>query len=170
MNRRTIAPLTALLALAATAAAAQVAYIPPNAPQPRFGGEFALSDPGPVAGYWATQCKVLRMKAQEHRDGPPASPAVDAALKRFIAGISAEKPPYGDMTAAMSVAVRRNLQLYWPNLNRLGEATANKKIDRDGSGNDVYVVDLKGGRTHWNIAVDRDGKIDGAMVCAGTGV
>lgn len=170
MNRPITALLSALLALAGTTAAtAQVAYIPPG-PQPRFGGEFALSEPGPVAGYWPTQCKVLRIRAQSHRDGPAAPPAVDAALKRFVKGLIAQKPNYDDMTPAMVATVRKSLATYWPSLNRMGEATANKKIDTDKAGAAVYVVDQTGGRTHWNISVDRQGKIDSAMFCQGTGV
>lgn len=175
MNRRTTALLSAILALAGTggvigAATAQVAYIPPDAKQPRFGGEFPLSETGSVAGYWPTQCKVLRIRAQSHRDGHPAPPAIDAAIKRFVRGIIDQKPNYEDMTPAMAGAVRKNLSTYWPSLNRMGEATANKKIDTDKAGADVYVVDQTGGRTHWNITVDRQGKIDSAMSCLGTGV
>jgi hypothetical protein len=170
MNKCPAALFSALLALAGTTAAtAQVAYIPPG-PQPRFGGEFALSEPGPVAGYWPTQCRVLRIRTQSHRSGPAAPPQVDAALKRFVSGLIAQRPNYEDMTPAMAASVRSHLDTYWPSLNRMGQATVNKKVDTDQAGNDVYVVDQTGGRTHWNMTVDRQGRIDAAMFCQGTGV
>lgn len=170
MNRRTIALLSGLLALAGSMpATAQVAYIPPG-PQPRFGGQIPLTEPGSVVGYWNTRCTLIRKRFERKRDGAAAPPELEATLKRFINGIMAEQPSYADMSPAMAAAVRKNISTYWPALNNMGLPTVNKKVDKDKAGNDVYVVNVKGGRTHWAITVDGQGKIDGATVCLGNGV
>ena len=170
MNRRTIALLSAVVAVAgSTAATAQVAYVPPG-DQPRFGGEFRLSEPGSVAGYWPTACKTLRTRAQKNRAGPAASPAIEATLKNFVSGLIAKRPTYDALTPDMAAAVRKNIEIYWPDLNHMGGPTVNKKVSKDKAGNDIYVVDLEGGRTHWNIAVDNHGKIDRAIACLGVGI
>ena len=170
MNRRTIALLSAVVAVAgSTAATAQVAYVPPGA-QPRFGGEFRLSEPGSVAGYWPTACKVLRERAQKNRAGPPAPPAIEATLKGFLSGLIAKRPTYDALTPDMAAAVRKNIDIYWPDLNHMGGPTVTKKVSKDKAGNDIYVVNLEGGRTHWNVSVTPQGKIDRAIACLGVGV
>ena len=158
------------VALGWPAAQAQVAYIPPGAERPLFGGEFELSQVGPVAGYWPTECRTWRIRAEQHRDGPMAAPRLNGAFERLISGLIAEHPNYDDMSPAMAQAVRKNLGSYWPSLNRMGRAAAAKRIDKDDRGNAIYVIDQKGGATHWNVAVGPDGKIEGAFLCRGTGI
>jgi len=158
------------LALGAAAVRAQGVYIPPGTDRPLFGGEIALSQVGPVAGYWPTQCRTWSIRSQEHRDGPQASPEVNAVFQRFVSGLIAQHPDYEDMNPAMAKAVRQNLLTYWPSLNRMGQASAAKKVITDDAGNDVYVIDQKGGSTHWNIAVDRQGRIASAFICKGQGL
>jgi S-formylglutathione hydrolase FrmB len=169
----TIKIAAAALAFAAGAWAsaphAQVSYIPPDAKAPRFGGEFALSALGPVSGYWPTECHTWSLRAQEHRDGPPPSPELTIVLYRFITGLIQKQPTYADLSPGMTQAVQHNLDTYWPSINRMGEASVAKKIGSD-KGNDVYVIDEKGGETHWNISVNPDGKIDAAFICTGQGI
>jgi hypothetical protein len=155
------------VAAGTTAATAQVAYVPPDAAQPRFGGEFRMSEPGSVAGYWPTACKVLRDRAQQNRAGPPATPAIAATLKGFLSGLIAKQPTYDALTPAMAAAVRKNIDIYWPDLNHMGGPTVTKKVSKDKAGNDIYVVNLEGGRTHWNVSVSPQGKIDRAIACLG---
>ena len=57
-----------------------------------------------------------------------------------------------------------------PSKSTMSDATVAKRIDRDDRGNNIYVVDQKGGATHWNIAVGPDGKIEAAFICRGTGI
>jgi hypothetical protein len=157
-------------ALASGAVAAPVVYVPPGAAEPRFGGEFSLSEHGAAAGYWRTACYHWHVRSQARRDGPVASPAVDAAFKRFISGLIAQKPTYDDMSPAMAAAVRKNLVNYWPSVNRMGHATVARKFDTTNLGEQLYVLDQTGGITHWNVVVGPDGKIDAAFFCAGAGL
>jgi hypothetical protein len=167
--------LAAAIAVAGFAAQApisqaQVAYIPPNAAQPRFGGEFALSELGPVAGYWRSECIDWHVRATRRRTGPVASPEVDAQIKRFISGLIKEKPDYQDLSPAMAKAVRKHIGVYWQSINRMGYASVSKRVDTDQRGNDLYVVDQTGGDTHWNVSVDGTGHIDAAFMCRGQGL
>ena len=148
---------------------AQTVYTPPG-DEPRFGGEFALTDVGQVAGYWRSACYNWHVRSQSRRTGPVAPPQVDAAFKRFVSGLIAEKPDYADLSPAMAEAVRKNLQTYWPSLNRMGRATVAKMFDIDKGGNRLYVVDQTGGVSHWNMTVDPEGKIASAFLCEGTGL
>ena len=171
MNRpRSIA--TALFVLATCAAwpglTQTVVYVPPGE-GPRFGGEFELSDPGPVAHYWPAECHVWNISARQHQSGPLATPDVTAAFHRFVRGLIDQRPAYDGLSPAMAQAVRKNLPTYWASFNRMGEATVAKKIDSTEDG-DLYVLDQRGGDTHWNITVNKDGKIAAAFLCGGTGV
>ncbi|HWA60035.1 MAG TPA: hypothetical protein VG939_01605 [Caulobacteraceae bacterium] len=152
------------------AASAQVTYIPPGGERPRFGGEFSLSQVGPVANYWPTQCRVWHLRAQARRDGPLATPEMAAVLSRFVGGLISEKPNYDDLSPGMAQEVRKNLGVYWPSFNRMGYASAAKRVDKDDAGNDVYVVDQRGGATHWNVMVNGQGKIESAFLCPGQGI
>ena len=171
IRRKSLA--AALLLLAASSAspgfAAPTVYIPPGAAEPRFGGEFTLTEVGPVAGYWSTQCRVWSIRAHAHRDGPMASPELNGTFHRFVRGLINERPNYEDLSPAMAESVRKNLPTYWASFNRMADASVAKKID-GGVDGDKYVVDQKGGTAHWNITVNKDGKIAAAFACTGTGV
>lgn len=169
MNKLTaIAALLSALALS-PASFAQTVYVPPG-DEPRFGGEFALTDVGQVAGYWRSECYNWHVRSQSRRTGPLAPPPVDAAIKRFVEGLIAEKPSYEDLSPAMAAAVRKNLPTYWPSINRMGRASAAKLIETNKDGDQLYVVDQRGGGTHWNMIVNPDGKIASAFICQGTGL
>ena len=170
MKRLNAAVLASALILSATAAAAQTVHVSPDAPRPRFGGEFRFTDLGPVAGYWRSECFNWHVRSQARRTGPRASPAVDAAFKRFVSGLIADKPPYDDMSPAMAEAVRKNLATDWPSINRMGRATVARKFDTTKDGDDLYVLDQAGGESHWNLTVNPDGKIASAFLCGGTGL
>lgn len=169
MPRLAPALLSAAL-LTAGAATAQTTYVPPDAAQPRFGGEFRLSDVGPVGGYWRSECYNWHVRATARRTGPRAAPPLDAAFKRFVSGLIVQKPDYDDMTPAMAEAVRKNLSTDWPSINRMGRASVARRFDIDQDGNELYVLDQAGGDTHWNLTVDRDGKIAAAFMCEGQGL
>ena len=156
------------LADAPVQAAPDVVSIPPGA-YARFGGDFGFTPVGPVAGYWATECRVWHIRAQERRGQAPAAPEVGAALHRFVSGMIVEKPNYPELTPEMAKAVRQGLPPYWASINRLGEPTSVQRVDKDDVGNMIYEVEQKGGQTHWNIAVNPQGLIDQAFVCQGTG-
>ena len=163
-----IAALLSALALS-PASFAQTVYVPPG-DEPRFGGEFALSDVGQVSGYWRSECYNWHVRSQSRRTGPLAAPPLDAAIKRFVEGLIAEKPNYEDLSPAMAEAVRKNLSTYWPSINRMGRASAAKLIETNKDGDQLYVVDQRGGGTHWNMIVNPDGKIASAFICQGTGL
>lgn len=170
MKRWMSAAVLSVLALSAAGQGlAQTVYIPPGN-TPRFGGEFSLTEVGPVEGYWRAECRRWHVLSQSRRTGPLAPPPVDAAVKRFVTGLIAEKPNYADLSPAMAEAVRKNLQTYWPSLNRMGRATVAKMFDIDKGGNRLYVVDQTGGVSHWNMTVDPEGKIASAFLCEGTGL
>ena len=171
MKRVKAAVAAVVLAMwAGPASFAQVAYIPPGEQAPRFGGEFNLSEVGPVPGYWRTECYNWRQRSQSRRDGPLASSSVDAAIKRFVSGLIVNKPDYDDLSPPMAEAVRKHMPTYWASINRMGRATAAKKFDTDKNGNDLYVVNQRGGRTHWNLIVNPNGKITSAFMCQGEGL
>ena len=163
-----IAALLSALALS-PASFAQTVYVPPG-DEPRFGGEFALTDVGQVAGYWRSECYNWHVRSQSRRTGPLAAPPVDAAIKRFVSGLIVEKPSYEDLSPAMAEAVRKNLPTYWASINRMGRATTAKLIETNKDGDQLYVVDQRGGGTHWNMIVNPDGKIASAFICQGTGL
>ncbi len=167
-RQRTAAALAALMMAAATAASAQVVYIPPGA-YPRFGGDIGFGPIGPVAGFWPTECRTWHIRTQQRRGGAPAPPELHARMQRFVSGLIMRKPPLEDMSPEMVKAVQKELPTFWPTINRMGPASSARKVDVDDHGNEVYVVDQAGGATHWNIAINRDGLIDGAFICAGTG-
>jgi hypothetical protein len=168
-NKALAAALFLLAASSASPGLAQpMVYIPPGE-GPRFGGEFELSEVGPVAGYWSTQCRAWAIRAHEHQSGPLASPELTGAFRRFVRGLIIEHPNYDDLSPAMADAVRKHLPTYWASFNRMGEATVAKKIDAGADG-DRYVVDQKGGSAHWNVTVNKDGKIAAAFACMGAGV
>ena len=170
LRRKALA--AALFLLSASAAspgfAQPMVYVPPGE-GPRFGGEFELSEVGPVDGYWRTECRAWAIRAHENRSGPMASPALTGAFRRFVSGLIKERPNYDDLSPAMAEAVRKHLPTYWASFNRMGEASVAKKIAAGADG-DRYVVDQKGGAAHWNITVNKDGKIDAAFACTGSGV
>ena len=171
MKRLKAAVALCVLALCASRASiAQTVYVPPGEPGPRFGGEFSLSQVGPVAGYWQAECRNWRFRSQARRSGPVAPPPIDAAFKRFVSGLIAEKPDYADLNPAMAEAVRRNLPTYWASINRMGRATVAKQFDTDNQGNQLYVLDLAGGDAHWNLTVDPQGRIASAFLCQGQGL
>lgn len=169
MKSLAAAALCALALSASPASFAQTVYVPPG-DEPRFGGEFALTDVGQVAGYWRSECYNWHVRSQSRRTGPVAAPPLDAAFKRFVSGLISEKPDYADLSPAMAEAVRKNLPTYWPSINRMGHASVAKQFDTDGQGDTLYVLDLAGGGAHWNLTVDPQGKIASAFMCGGQGL
>ena len=171
MNRLKAAAALLVLTLSASPASfAQTVYIPPGADRPRFGGEILLTDVGPVVGYWQTECRTWRTRSHARRSGPKASPEMSEAFKRFVSGLIAKKPSYDDLSPAMADAVRKNINTYWPSFNRMGRATTAQQFDHDEAGNALYVLNQTGGRTHWNLTVDPNGKIAAAFICQGQGM
>ena len=161
---------TVLLTAGAAAAAPPIVHIPPGASAPPFGGEILLTDVGPVAGYWTTECRTWRIRSQARRNGPEVPPQMIDTFKRFVSGLIAKKPDYDDLSPAMADAVRKNINTYWPSFNRMGRAKAASQFDKDDAGNTLYVVNLAGGKSHWNMTVNPEGKIASAFICAGEGL
>lgn len=171
MNRLKAAAAFLALALSASPPSfAQTVYIPPGADRPRFGGEIMLTETGPVAGYWRSECRTWSIRSKARRGGPKASPELSETFKRFVSGLIAKKPDYNDMSPAMAEAVRKNLDTYWPSFNRMGRASVGNQFDKDEAGNTLYVLNQAGNGTHWNITVDPQGKIAAAFICQGGGL
>src|SRR5665213_857278 len=159
MTRLKAAVALCVLALSASPASfAQTVYVPPGG-GPRFGGEFRLTEVGPVGGYWRSQCYNWHVRSQARRTGPVAPPELSATFGRFVSGLIADKPDYADFSPAMAEAVRKNLPTYWPSINRMGRASVAKQFDTDKDGDRLYVLDLAGGDRHWNLTVNPEGKI-----------
>jgi hypothetical protein len=171
MNKLKVAAALLVLTLSAPPAGfAKTVFIPPGSQRPPFGGEILLTAPGPVAGYWQSQCNTWRTRSRSRRGGPRASPELMAAIDRFVSGLISKMPNYDDMSPAMAAEVRRTLDAVWPSVNRMGRASNAQRFDKDEAGNALYVVNQRGGRTHWNITVDPNGKIAGAFICQGQGL
>lgn len=170
MKSLKVAAAFLVLALSAGPASfAQTVYVPPG-DEPRFGGEFALTELGQVAGYWRAECYNWRVRSQSRRSGPLASPQVTAAFHRFVEGLIINKPDFDDMSPAMARAVRMSLPTAWPSINRMGRASTAQRFDVDRQGNALYVLNQVGGETHWNMTVNRNGKIAAAFICRGQGL
>jgi hypothetical protein len=159
-----------LLAAGAADAAPPIVHIPPGSEQPVFGGEILLTEAGPVVGFWTTQCRTWRIRSRARRGGPRATPPVDMAVRQFVSGLISRMPNYDALSPTMAEAVRRNLNTYWPSFNRMGSASNVQQFDTDEAGNMLFVVNQRGGKTHWNVTVDPNGKIAGAFICQGEGL
>jgi hypothetical protein len=171
MNKLKAAAALLVLGLSAgNASFAETVYVPPSGERPRFGGEILLTEVGPVAGYWRSECRTWSIRSKARRGGPKAAAQLDQTFKRFVSGLIAKKPDYDDMSPAMAEAVRKNLDTYWPSINRMGRASVGNQFDRDEAGNTLYVVNQAGNETHWNVTVDPQGKIAGAFICEGGGL
>ncbi|MDB5459697.1 MAG: hypothetical protein JWO72_1438 [Caulobacteraceae bacterium] len=148
-------------------AAARTGELP--ADYPRFGGDLGFGPPGVYAEFWRDRCRVWSIQAGKHLKSDAPSPAVTATLRGFVAGTISGKPDYDQMAPPMAKIVRKELPLYWSNLLRLGAPASAQIVGGDSAGDAVYVVDQKGGMTHWFIALGPGGKVETAIVCAGTG-
>lgn len=75
MKRLKAAILCSALALSAGPTFSQAVYVSPDAARPRFGGEFGLTEVGPVAGYWRSECYNWHVRSQARRAGPAPPPS-----------------------------------------------------------------------------------------------
>lgn len=92
-----------------------------------------------------------------------ATPGSDAALSRLLESVRAGKPNYEEMDAPLARAVRDQMPIMQPHLEKLG---AVQSVQFQGVGNagwDSYHVQHENGSWQWRIALSPDGKIMGAM-------
>jgi hypothetical protein len=100
--------------------------------------------------------------------GKSSPPEVQAVLSRFLIGQTSD---YADMRPGMAEAIRNYVRderaaqfgpLPWSEQSGPGQL-----VGVDEAGDDLYVVHRKGGINHWNILIDREGKIEAAYLCDG---
>lgn len=93
-----------------------------------------------------------------------ATPGSDAALTRMLESARVGKPNYDEMNPALANAVRQQLSLMQPQLQKLGEV---KSVEFEGVGSagwDSYKVQHEHGTSQWRVAMQPDGKIGGALM------
>jgi bla regulator protein blaR1 len=103
----------------------------------------------------------------EKQKSQQASPGSEAALRRLIDGLIADKPNYDEMSPMLAAATREQLPRLQPGLARLGAVQSVQFLGVGAQGEDVYTVKHEHGATHWRIALDSKGTISTALVTPG---
>ena len=104
--------------------------------------------------------------SQGSRQGP--RPEVQTVLRRFLRGQTSD---YADMSPGMAQVVqdyvRKERGAPYAPLPWSAQSGPAQVVGVDQAGDDVYLIHRKGGIDHWNIAVNREGKIEAAYLCDG---
>lgn len=96
--------------------------------------------------------------------GPPPASALNT-IDRFLTGVRSGRQAFDDMSPEMAKAVARGPTLGLPFRAMIEQPTSIQLAGVDSRFNAVYRVTLAGGRTRWNIALDRAGRVDAAFLC-----
>ena len=97
-----------------------------------------------------------------------ANPGSAAALRRLVESIAAGQPNYGEMSAGLAEATRKQLPRLQGGLAEMGPITSIEFLGVGAQGQDVYSVWHQGGAaSHWHISLGSDGAIISAFVTAG---
>lgn len=122
-----------------------------NIPMPRIDDATAEKIQSHVAAHFAEQT---------------AMPGSESALRALVEGIQSGNPPYDRMSPALADATRKQ----WANLSRMSELGPIKSIKFNGvsqNGADVYSVFYEKAAVHWQIVLDDQGIIAGALESPG---
>jgi len=106
------------------------------------------------------QAEALAKKIREQTP----TPGSDAAVRRTLEDLAAGKPDYEKLGAALGAAVKQQLPVMQPTIQRLG---AIKTIEFKGvgpAGGDIYNVAFENGKLEVRIILDADGKVVGEGV------
>ena len=91
----------------------------------------------------------------------------EAALRRMIAGLTAGKPNYAEMSPELADVTRNQLSTLQTSLSYLGAVQSIEFRRVGNSGMDVYEVKHEHGVSQWGIALSSTGIITAALVMAG---
>jgi hypothetical protein len=89
-----------------------------------------------------------------------ASPGSEAALRKFIEGLSGGMPDYSSMTTELAESTRDSLTDLQGSVSRLGAIREIELRGVDNQGHSVYEVRHEKGWVEWSIGLSADGKID----------
>ncbi|MBR1132328.1 glyoxalase superfamily protein [Bradyrhizobium iriomotense] len=116
----------------------------------------------------ATVAQDLQRAIQTRMSTRSANPGTAAALRRLIESVASGQPNYGEMSADLAEATRKQLPRLQPGLADLGPITSIEFLGVGAQGQDVYSVWHQGGAaSHWHIALGNDGTIILAFVTPG---
>ncbi|RTE90638.1 glyoxalase superfamily protein [Bradyrhizobium sp. LVM 105] len=116
----------------------------------------------------ATAAQELERAIERRMSARSANPGTEAALRRLIESIASGQPNYGEMSADLAEATRKQLPRLQPGLAEMGPIKSIEFLGVGAQGQDVYSVWHQGGAaSHWHIALGTDGKIVSAFVTPG---
>jgi len=95
------------------------------------------------------------------------NPGSEAALRRFIEGLTSGKPDYHELGSDLAKATREQLSYLHTNHRELGPVETLRFLGVGREGEDVYTVRHENGASHWRIAMDSKGLIAMAWVTPG---
>jgi hypothetical protein len=89
----------------------------------------------------------------------------EAAVRKSFAAIAAGEPNYGDMTAPLQEATRKQLPVLEGSFKGYGPITSVEFRGVNDGGSDKYLVTHQSGKqSEWIVNLDADGKISGLLV------
>ncbi|PWE76714.1 hypothetical protein XF30_07925 [Bradyrhizobium sp. SUTN9-2] len=110
----------------------------------------------------------LQRAIESRMSSRSANPGTAAALRRLIESVASGQPNYGEMSADLAEATRKQLPRLQPGLAEMGPITSIEFLGVNAQGQDVYSVWHQGGAaSHWHIALGNDGTIISAFVTPG---
>jgi bla regulator protein BlaR1 len=114
-----------------------------------------------------TAAREIEGKLQARVKAQTPSPGSEAAVRKMIQWTVSGKPDDAAMSPGLAKAMREQLPTLQPMLAKLGAVQSVTFLGVGPGGNDVYDVRQERGITHWNIALDAQGKIATAFVQPG---
>ena len=121
----------------------------------------------PMVRIDAAQAAQLEATRAARVQNQAPTPGSEAALRRLIAAIAIGEPNYGEMSAALADAMRRQLPAAKAAVSSLGAVQSVQFMGVGNQGWDIYNVKQERGSMQWRIALGADGKIAGALVSGG---
>lgn len=127
----------------------------------QFGRDTVLPRIDAARAEQVTARTEARVKAQS------PSPGTEAAARRLDSESAAGKPPYDVMTPELAAATKAQIARIQPYLAGLGPIQDVRFLGVNPQGADVYDIRHANGIDRWTVALNRDGKIAGALVAPG---
>jgi hypothetical protein len=88
-----------------------------------------------------------------------ASPEAEAALRRFIAGMQAGRPPLEELSPELAAAVGAQSARMQPMIKGLGALKTVRFLHVARNGADIYMAEFETSKTEWTISPPVNGKI-----------